>query len=243
MAGHGCSRHLKALAAPRALRVPRKQSKFAKKVSAGPAAFKEAIPLLVVLRDALRLAGDAREAKKVLNEASVLVDGRVVRDSSFPVGLMSVVAIPAINAFYRVVMRKNKLELVRVAPEVATVKYCRVKDKKTAKKGRMQVVFHDGRSLLIEKEEDRFKTGDTIKLGVPEQEIKGFLKLEKNALCFVSHGKHSGALGRLVSVEGKNARLAVEAPNASSAELVTLKDYVFVVDEDFAKPFTEKENL
>lgn len=231
MAGHGCSRHLKAIAAPRALRFARKRSKFVKKPCAGPTAGSESMPLLLVLRDALRLAGDAREAKKVLNEGSVLVDGRVVREAAFPVGLMSVVSIPAVNAFYRALLRKNKLELVPVSAELAGVKYCRLKTKKTAKKARVQLVFHDGRSALIEKEEDRFKTGDTLKLSVPKQEIKGFIKLEKNAWCFVTHGKHSGELARLVSIEGENAKLAAQ----SGAELITLKDYVFVVDDDFAK--------
>jgi small subunit ribosomal protein S4e len=220
------------MAAPSALRVvARKERKFVKKASAGPAELRESLPLLFVLRDALRLAGDAREAKKVLNEGSVFVDGRVVRSAAFPVGLMSVVSIPAVNAFYRIVMRKNKLELCAVPKDSAGVKYCRLKTKKNVRKGRVQLVFHDGRSALIEKEEDRFKTGDTIKFAVPKQEIKGFLKLEKNAFCLVTHGKHSGALAKLVSIDGRNAKLA--APGG--AELITLKDYVFVVDDDFTK--------
>ncbi|MFH0973470.1 MAG: 30S ribosomal protein S4e [Candidatus Micrarchaeota archaeon] len=232
MAGHGCSRHLKALAAPSALRVQRKKTKFVKKAGAGPAELKGAMPLIFVLRDALRLAGDAREAKKVFNEKSVFVDGRVVRDAGFPVGLMSVVSIPVINAFYRLVIRKNKLELKAIPAENAGVKYCRVEDKKTVKKGRIQLVLHDGRSVLIEKEEDRFKTGDTLKLELPKQEIKSFLKLEKNAFCYVAHGKHSGALAKLASLEGKTAKLA---SLEGGTELITLKDYVFVVDEDFVK--------
>ena len=231
MAGHGCARHLKALAAPIALRVSRKETKFVKKAVAGPGALAESMPLLMVLRDALRLAGDAREAKKVFNEKSVLVDGRVVRDAGFPVGLMSVVSIPLVNVFYRVLLRKNKLDLKVISGDAANVKYCRVNGKNTVKKGRVQLVLHDGRSILIEKEEDRFKTGDTVKIGVPKQELKGFLKLEKNAWCYVSHGKHSGAMGRLVSAEGRNAKLVVEG----GSELVTLKDYVFVVDEEFVK--------
>jgi len=231
MAGHGCARHLKAMAAPSALRISRKQSKFVKKAGAGPAKLRDSLPLLLVLRDALKLAGDAREAKKVLNEGSVLVDGRVVRSAAFPAGLMSVVSIPPINAFYRVVLRDNKLELRSVSREAAGVKYCRIEDKKTVRKGRVQLVLHDGRSVLIEKEEDRFKTGDSLKLAVPKQEIKSFLKLEKNALCYVAHGKHSGAVAKLSSIEGLTAKLAVEG----GTELITLKKYVFVVDEDFAK--------
>jgi small subunit ribosomal protein S4e len=88
--------------------------------------------------------------------------------------------------------------------------------------------------MLIEKEEDRFKVGDTILVSVPNQEMKGFLKMEKGAPCLVFKGRHSGELAvleEILSREGSkpaDARLTTEGK-----ELITLKNYLFVVDKDF----------
>lgn len=235
MAKHGCGRHLKRIAVPRALRISRKNAVWFKKADAGPHARAESIPLVAMLRDVLRLSGDAREAKKLLKSGSILVDGRMVREEGFPLGLMDVVSIPKAGRFYRIVLKHGVVAFTEIQKEAAEWKYCRLIGKRIVRGGKIQLVFHDGRTQIIEKEEDRFRPGDSVKLSVPKQEIAGFLKQEKNALCYVWKGKHCGEIARLSEIlartgsQSNNARLV----SGDGHELVTLQDYLFVVDDAF----------
>ena len=97
MAKKGQSRHLKRYAASKALKLPRKSVVWMVKPAPGPHPSDKSIPLRLVIREYLGLARTAREVDRLLNEKHVLVDGRVRRDSKFPVGLMDVVQLPTLN--------------------------------------------------------------------------------------------------------------------------------------------------
>ena len=56
----------------------------------------------------------------------VLVDGRIVKDSKFPVGLMDIVSIPKLNQHYRMLLdRRGKFELVKIPQGKEQWKLCR----------------------------------------------------------------------------------------------------------------------
>jgi len=234
MAGHGKSRHLKRLASPVKWGLGKKKAVWAKKPVAGAHALKESVPLTVLLRDVLGVVDNASQAKHVVASGGVLVDARRVSDGAFGAGLMDVVSLPALGKNYRVIPKGRKLVAVEISGEAAKTKYCRVRNKVSADKSKVQLNLHDGRNLLIEREEDTFKPGDTLVLSVPEQELKNVLRLSKGAKCLVYKGKHAGKTGEFVELlESKgnkpsNAKLACE-----DGELITLKDYLFVVDAGF----------
>lgn len=234
MASHGHSRHLKRLAAPKSLPIPGKAAKYLRKPSSGRHSGEYALSLLVLLRDVLGVVRDKREAKLLLGKGEVQVDGVAAREESYPVGLMDVVSVPKISAFYRVVLSGGRLKLSAIGREEAGAKLCKLVGKRLVSGGRMQLCFHDGRTKRIEREEDRFKVGDTLKLAVPGQEISGFFKLEKNARCYVFKGRHSGEIGVLQEIRERPGSRASDAFLKSPAgEVITRKDYLFVVPEEF----------
>ena len=65
MANKGPRRHLKRLAAPANWQIPRKVHKFVVRPLPGPHAMSESLPLLLIVRDILKYADNAREAKKI----------------------------------------------------------------------------------------------------------------------------------------------------------------------------------
>lgn len=235
MAGHGKTRHLKRIAAPTTMPIARKTTTWVKKHSPGAHSKMQSMPAVIVLREVLKVAGDAREAKKILNAGALLVDGRPVREPGFPVGLMDIVSIPKMHANYLVIIRKGKLCLAPIPGEESKKKLCKIVNKTIVAGGRIQLNFHDGRNYLIEKEEDQFKVGDTAKIAVPTQKLDGFLKLEKGATCYIWKGKHSGKIGTLEKI----IEFAYGTPSdavlkdSDGKELITLKEYLFVVDKSF----------
>lgn len=234
MASHGKSRHMKRIAAPRAVRIARKENQWVKKPVPGPHKKAEGIALGVLLRDTLKIADDMPAAKKLLNEGSILVDGKPVKDPARPVGFMDIIGIPKLKKSFRILLSGGMLKAVEITDAEAKVKLCKIANKKMVGKGRIQLCLHDGRNYMIEKEEDVFGTGATVRLKVPEQKAEGFLKLEKGAACYVSHGKHSGELGTLEEILERAGSRATEARlDAGGKKIITLKNYLFVVDKGF----------
>lgn len=234
MASHGKQRHLKRMASAKAAGLSKKTFVWTKKPAPGPHASKECIPLSLLLKEILNVASSNNEVKKLLIKHQVLVDGRFVSQTGFPVGLMDVTSIPAIGKHYRLVTVKGILRPVEITADQSKTKLCKIVDKTVVKQGKVQLEFHDGRTLLIEKEEDRFKPGDSLKISIPKQSIQGFLKLEKGATCLIYKGKHAGVLATLSHIlerEGSKASDAVLSSNGK--EYITLKEYLFVVDKEF----------
>ncbi|MBS3070243.1 30S ribosomal protein S4e [Candidatus Micrarchaeota archaeon] len=236
MAGHGRKRHLNRHNLPLATKLARKgKNQWVKKPIPGKHPQSDSISLVLLLRDRLSLAENARQAKKLLNNGEVLIDGVKTKFLGAPVGLMDVVSIPKLSLHYRVFVSKGAIALKEITAEQAGLKYCRIIGKTTKKKGKVQLNLHDARNFVIEKEEDRFKTGDTVLTSItPKQEIKGILKMEPGAKCLVFKGKHAGTVGVLEALMERAGSKATEARLKSEGEsFITLKNYLIVVDDKF----------
>ena len=234
MASHGKKRHLKRLAAPKSLPIPSKGSVYLIKAAAGRHSKEYAMPALILVRDLLKVANDRREAKRLFLNGEIFVDGVAVRDEKFPVGLMDVISVPKLSAFYRVVLSHGELAIVAIKQEETSTKLCKIVNKRLVKGARMQLCLHDGRTQIIEKEEDRFKVGDTVKLTIPKQQVAGFLKLEKNARCYVFKGRHSGEVSTLEEIKERAGSRASDAYlKGDGKPIITRKDYLFVVPDEF----------
>ncbi|MFH0836283.1 MAG: S4 domain-containing protein [Candidatus Micrarchaeota archaeon] len=227
MGGHGSSKHLKRPASGKFAGLHRKGSVWIEKPLPGPHSKKACIPLSTLVRDLLKLADSSSQSGKLVRSGKILVDGRRVSKVKLPVGLMDLISIPDNQQNYLVGVHKGVLKLYSVKD--VSVKHCKVVGKKIAGKDKIQLALHDGRVVLTS--DKGIKVGDTLKLAVPKQEVKGVLKLDKGALCLVYLGRHSGEVGVLqevIALEGsrhKDARLKV-----GDSELVTRKDYLFVIE-------------
>ena len=76
MAKMGSRKHLKRFKSPEHWPIHPKEDTWTVKPSAGPHAIEESLPLLIVVRDILKVADNAREAKIIINNGDILVDGR-----------------------------------------------------------------------------------------------------------------------------------------------------------------------
>ena len=178
---------LKRLAAPKFWKIPRKEYKWTVCPRAGPHRKEECLPLQLIVRDMLKLAETGREAKKIIKRGEILVDGRPRKDHAYPVGLMDVVSIPKINKHFRALPSKAGIELVEIPKEEADKKLCKIVNKTSIRGGKTQLNLHDGRNVLVEK--DVYKTGDSLLLKLPSQEILDHLKLEKDSLALILKGR------------------------------------------------------
>ncbi len=221
---------LKRRAAPRAWTVPRKGTKWVLRPRPGPHPQDRSIPLLLVLRDLQRVAANAREARRLLNDGSVKVDAKVARDLARGIGLMDTVSLAEpLDRHYRLVTdRRGKLVLAAIPSTEAAVKIGRVGAKHTVRGGRVEVTLHDGRNLLVPASTP-YRVGDSLKIALPGQKVLEHLVLKPGALAYVAGGSHVGELARVERVEVRNS----PQPNLVHFKegFSTIKEYVFVVGD------------
>lgn len=216
---------IKRLAAPRAWNVERKVHTWAVAPSPGPHSLHECIPLLVVLRDMLGYADNAREASRVVRNRQVLVDNRPVRDPKFPVGLMDTLSLPDVEEQYRVLLdTRGRFRLIPIETADANWKLVRVEDKRALKGGRIQLNLSDGRNLLAE---NGHATKETLKIEVPGQEVLDAYPFQKGAVAFLVGGRNVGRTGHVeeVVVERSARPNEVRFKEGFSSIL----DYAFIV--------------
>lgn len=226
------SKHMKRLASPRAWKIVKKGDTWVPKPSAGKHAQDKSIPLGLVLRDYLSLVDTMGEAKRVIGNRDVHVDGRVATSHKAPVGLMDIVSIPKMEKTYRVVIDAHgRVVLSEIAAKDAAWKLCRVQNKTVVRGGKMQLNLHDGRNVLVK--ESTYKTGDVVKLSLPDQKIVGHFPFGSGMTALLTGGSHIGQFAKV----GDEAELRGSAPNlvamkVGSEDFSTIKPYVFLVGKD-----------
>jgi len=236
MARKGAKRHLKRLAAPSQWYLQRKSYKWAVRPRPGPHSMKTSIPLIYIVRDYLGYAKTAREARKILNEGKVLVDGRVRKDYKFPVGIMDVVSIPETGEHYRVLPNRiGKLILHPISEEEAKLKPLRISNKRMVKGAKVQLNLHDGSNHLVTMDEkDKYRTAYTVLMKVPEREVVEVIPFEVGAYVFVTQGKNVARKGKIVEVRqfpmGWPDVVTIEDENGELFD--TLKEYAFVIGKE-----------
>lgn len=230
---------LKRKPAPRFWPIHRKEAVWIVRPSPGPHSLEKCLPLSLVLRDILGLAETRKEAKKIIGQGKVYVDGKVRRKDDFPVGLMDVISMPDLNKFYRILPSHKGLFLSPIGKEEADFKLLRVEDKTIAKNGNLQIAFHDGSNLLVKMEDSEspekvvYETFDTLKLGLPEKQVLDKLKTKKGNIAVITGGKNIGKQGKIVEVEKteakkrRNALVVIEDEKGNRYQ--TILDFVFSV--------------
>jgi len=222
------SKHLKRLNAPRALRLHRKERTWTVKSSPGPHPLEQSIPLTLVLRDYLDLCDTYREAKRIIANGEVVVDGAKRKNHKFSCGLMDVVSIPKLKKDYRVLFdQRGKLTLVSISSKDAGWKLCRIEDKTIVKGKKIQLNLHDGRNTLVNK--DDYITGDVIKLSFKDKKISDVFKFEKGAVSIIIGGSHIGEIANIQDIDIISSSKPNLAKMKGTSEFSTLQDYVFPI--------------
>ncbi|MBQ71222.1 MAG: 30S ribosomal protein S4e [Euryarchaeota archaeon] len=185
------SNHLKRLAMPRTWPLPRKTSIWVTRPTPGAHSLEHCMPVSLVIRDVLRLAKTTREVRFILHNELAKIDGRVVKDTRRGVGLMDVLSLGDVH--YRCVMDHNgRLRYRNISADDAGWKICRIEGKTTIKGGQTQLNLHDGRNIIVD-DPTEYNTGDSLKLGLPDQKIIEHIRFGEGTRCYLIGGGHVGS--------------------------------------------------
>ena len=230
------SKHLKRLAAPRVLRLHRKEHKLTIRAAPGPHQLEAAIPLGLVVRDYLRLCDTYKEARKIVSNGDILVDGMKRKNFKFPCGLMDVISIPKMRKNIRILFDRNgKLTLVPISESDAEWKLCRIQNKTIVKGKKVQLNLHDGKNKLVEK--DEYKTGDVLKISFKESKIDEVYRFDKGTVSMIIGGTHIGEIASIDEIQIVASSKPNLAKMKGEKEFSTIADHVFPIGK--TKPAIE----
>lgn len=242
MARKGGSTGLKRKPAPKFWPIHRKEFFWVVKPSPGPHSLKNCLPLTIILRDILKFAKTRKEAKTIVSQGKVYVDGKVRREDDFPVGLMDVISISDVDKYFRIVPSRKGLILHPISKEESDFKLCRIENKKVVENGHVQLNLHDGSNILVKvvdpkkPQEDTYKTLDSVKIDLPERQILQQVKMKENDFAIITSGKNIGKHGKIIEIEktkGKkrtNALVTIEDKKGNRYQ--TILNFVFAIGEE-----------
>lgn len=227
MSKKGPQRKSKALSVSKSVNVNRKTRTWAVKTKAGPHNKNSAVPLGILLRDLIKMAGNMKEADNMLNAGHVKVDGVVRKEHGFAVGLFDIVSIPAQEKAYRVLVDKKGRMFTKEMEKDSGEKLCRV-EKKIAVSKAIQLTTNDGR--LFKGVEAN--VGDTLKIKVPENKVIMIIPMKAGSKVYITAGSHSGEKADVVeTMPGTISRAKIAKLKEGDKEFETIMSNLFVIGE------------
>jgi small subunit ribosomal protein S4e len=223
------SRHQKRVTVPVSWPIARKTHAWVAKTSPGPHSSADSMPLVMVIRDMLKLVDNAREAKRALYEGKVLVDGKVQKDYKLPVGIFDVISVPLNNQQYRVLKDEKGMFYLSLLEAGAVRKLARIENKTVIKGKKQQLNLSDGSNKLVEGE---FKVGDSLVLSLPEKNIEERIGFEVGNLAMVVGGKHTAQTGKIKEIITVKSSQPNRVIISGDVEFETIKDYVYMIGKD-----------
>ncbi len=226
--------HLKRLATNKSWALKRKENKYITKPNPGAHSLKYGFPIVMAIRDMLKLARTRKETRDIMFKKNVMVDQKKRFDHKHNVGLMDIISFPSIKKSYRIVLnKKGKLNLIEIDEKESKSKIEKIVGK-TAKGKQFQLNLFDGRNVLVDKND--YKVNDTIIIELPKQKIIQHFKFEKKASILLTGGRHIGTVGVVESIEGDK----LVFKNDKNEIFETVKEHAYVIGKE--KPFVKIKN-
>ncbi len=217
--------HQKRLSAPKHYPIKRKGSSAYVITGEGPHPIEEGIPLAVFLRDVTPYAANLSEAREILNNRNVHINGRVEKDPRRTVGFMDLIKLDKVDKSYRVLREKDNMVFKEV--DDSGKRLYQVRDKTTQKGGKTQLNLDSGENKITEED---YSTYGTVVVDLDSHDIEDYLPLEEGSLVYITEGKHAGETAEVESIEivkgSQSNRILLEQ---DGKEFETTQDHIFVV--------------
>jgi len=226
-------KHLKRLFAPKDWMLSKLTGVFAPRPKCGPHKIRECLPLLIIIRNRLKYALNAREGEMILRQGLVKVDGRTRSDSKYPTGFQDVVEIPKTGDKFRLLYDvKGRVSLVKIGEAEKNIKLMKVNHLFTSTGRIPMLTTHDGHRIRYP--DPRVARGDTIVFNTKDNKIQDIIKSRPGNVVMVTGGANRGRIGEVLSVERHPgsfdiARLKDKAGN----EFATRALNIFTIGKDY----------
>jgi len=229
------SEHLKRMVAPKSWGIARKTNKFITKPSPGPHNA-NALPAGVWLRDHMGFARTKKEAKQILRQRDMIVNGRPCRHFDMGIGIFDIIALPKTNKYYRIVRdRSGRHKTIEITEEASQSRLAKITNKTLLKGGKVQLNLRDGSNLLGN---NTYKSRDSIEVSLKDGEVGKILDhfpFIAGNVAMVVDGRHSGSVGKIkeiIPVFGSVPNRVILTDVETGNEFETIDQYIIMVGRE-----------
>lgn len=156
----------------------------------------ESIPLVIVLRDILRLVRNKKELKRILNEKQILVNHKNIRETNYPICLFDILTVG--KKHFRASLSENrKMNFQEIQDKGSDTRIYKILGRKILGKGKIQLNLMQGKNILSN---EKIEIGDSVLLNLKDNKIIKIFHLEKGKTAFAIKGKHLGKSGKILEI-------------------------------------------
>jgi small subunit ribosomal protein S4e len=214
--------HLKRQEVPKSWPVYRKGTKYVVRPSSD---LKFGVPLLVVLRDLLKIVQNRKEARRIIFLKQILLNNKIPRNEKNSVLLFDTISLIPLKNNYRMdLSEKGKFELKEIIEGELNKKAVKVVNKRVLRGKKVQLNLQDGRNILSDV---KCGVNDSVLINFKEKKVEKCLPLKENSKAVVFVGKHSGKRGSINSVDHKKKIVELETKDKEKIN-VLLKQIIII---------------
>ncbi len=197
------------------LPIPRKGTKYIARASSH---LNDSVPVVIAVRDMLKLAKTTREVKKMIAQKLLKINGKAIRDYRESIKLFNI--FEADKTYWLSLLPTGKFVFKELSKKEDRLG--KVINKRLIKRGVLQLNLHDGTNVLTKNK--KINTGDSVYLD-KKGNIVGHIPLEKGREVFIVSGKHQGNIGKIDSVDNSKINIKYSGGTAAlnKSALVVLK--------------------
>lgn len=175
------------------------------------------IPLLIILRDMLKIAQTRKEVKRAIHSKHILLNGKSIKDEKHSVLLFDTITIvPSGNSYRLNLSDKGKFMIEEIKEDEANKKVAKVVNKKILKGKKTQLNLSDGRNFLSDV---KCAMNDSVIIDFKGKKIDKCLPLKEKAKVIVFAGKHSGEKGTIDKIDSER-KMAKVSEGKNSANIL-----------------------
>lgn len=197
---------------PKEWPVARKGSTFVIGAKAGE------IPILIVLRDIMKVVKDRRECKKAFIDKKIEVNSKIITDVRHGLNLFDVIGLPSSKKYYRLIIsEKGKYDVIEIPEKEADKKIVKVLDKKVLRGKKNQLNLYGGVNFISD---IKCKPNDSVLIDVKNKKISKCIEMKKGARVFVFDGKHLGIEGTIENIDLEKKMVLIKNKDKEFSALI-----------------------
>ena len=207
--------HLKRQKVPKSWPIPRKGSVYVVRPNFN---LEKGLPILIILRDILKVTQNRREVKKVLHKKQILLNNSPVKNEKNNVLLFDVIKILPFKKSYRIELSENgKFKVNEISENEADKKIAKIINKKILKDRKTQLNLSDGRNFISD---IKCKTNDSLLINLKDRKIEKHIPLKEKSNVIVFEGKHAGKKGRINKIDQDKKMVELDVDEKSFNVLI-----------------------
>ena len=181
------------------------------------------LPLVILLRDILKVATKRKEAKRMIITGKIKVNNKVIKEDNYPLSLYDTVSVGDKN--YKIILGLNKKFGVEETKDIE-YKIVKIIGKRILNKDGVQINFSDGRNCIVKiNEGKKINIGDSAIINLKDSKIKEILELKEGQKTLVIGGKHLGKKGIIKSFDKESKMVVI---NTKDGKLNIKSNYIIV---------------